>query len=218
MRPAIPLNLNPSVRLRVFESLWLTTLPLATVALQFSAVGPMPLILLLLPFVIVLLAIVLMPLSLVQRYRVGTATRQARAWVATLNAAAMGFSVAFFMATSAMMSFFVPGLFADAALGLAIGCALGIVGVWLTRWDASAGVLRYTPNRWLVLAITLLVTARVAYGVWRAWTSWRVSPQGGEWLEAAGLGGSLAAGAVVLGYYLLYWVGVRRRLRRPRAG
>ena len=177
----------------------------------------MPLILLLLPLVIVLLAIVLMPLTLVQRYRVGTATRQARRWVATLNAGAMAFSVVFFMGTAALMSMFVPGLFGDAALGLAIGCALGIVGVWLTRWDVSAGTLHYTPNRWLVLAITLVVTARVAYGVWRAWTSWRTSPQDGEWLDAAGLGGSLAAGAVVIGYYLMYWVGVRRRLRPPRA-
>jgi len=32
-----------------------------------------------------------------------------------------------------------------------------------------------------------------------------------------GVAGSLAAGAVVLGYYLSYWLGIRRRLRRHLA-
>ena len=32
-----------------------------------------------------------------------------------------------------------------------------------------------------------------------------------------GVAGSLAAGAVVLGYYLSYWLGIQRRLRRHLA-
>jgi hypothetical protein len=78
-------------------------------------------------------------------------------------------------------------------------------------------VLHYTPNRWLVLAITLVVTARVLYGFWRAWESWRAGLSEGSWFVAAGVAGSMAAGAVVLGYYLVYWIGVRRRLRRVQA-
>jgi hypothetical protein len=35
----------------------------------------------------------------------------------------------------------------------------------------------------------------------------------GWWAAESGLGGSLAAGAVVFAYYLTYWLGVRRRLR-----
>jgi hypothetical protein len=35
-----------------------------------------------------------------------------------------------------------------------------------------------------------------------------------SWLTASGAAGSLGAGALVLGYYLTFWVGVRRRLRR----
>lgn len=38
--------------------------------------------------------------------------------------------------------------------------------------------------------------------------------QGESWFVAAGVAGSMAAGAVVLGYYLVYWIGVRRRYRR----
>jgi hypothetical protein len=174
----------------------------------------MPLLLLALPFVLILLVIVLMPLTLVQRYRVGTSTRQARSWVATANVVAMAFSIALFMMTAAVMTAFVAGVFTYALLGLLTGGALGILGVWWSRWDAAGETLRYTPNRWLVLAITLVVTSRVAYGVWRAFAAWQTSPNDSSWIAQAGLGGSLAAGAVVLGYYLMYWSGVRRRVRR----
>lgn len=173
----------------------------------------MPLLLLVLPFLVVLLAIVLMPLTLVQRYRMGTATRQARRWVATLNAFVMAFSVLFFLATAALTTLFAPGVFSYAVLGLSLGCALGIVGLWWTRWEMSPGLLRYTPNRWLVLAITVVVAGRIAYGFWRAWHAWQTTPEGSSWMADAGLGGSIAAGAVVLGYQLAFWTGVRKRLR-----
>jgi hypothetical protein len=176
----------------------------------------MPLLLLALPFVLVLALLVLMPLSLLQRYRMGTARRSARGWVATANVVAMTLSVAFFMTVAALTSVFVLNAFTYALLGLLGGCLLGILGLWLSRWEPAHGSLHYTPNRWLVLAITLVVTGRVAYGVWRAWHTWRVSPDDTAWLASAGLAGSLAAGAVVLGYYLTYWVGVRRRVHRHR--
>ncbi len=38
--------------------------------------------------------------------------------------------------------------------------------------------------------------------------------QGESWFVAAGVAGAMAAGAVALGYYLAYWIGVRRRYRR----
>jgi type VI protein secretion system component VasK len=110
----------------------------------------------------------------------------------------------------------VPDAFRYAASGVAAGCALGIVGLWLTRWELSARALHYTPNRWLVLAVTLVVTARLLYGFWRSWQAWRLAAGDTSWVAASGVAGSLAAGAVVLGYYLAYWVGVRRRLNRLR--
>jgi hypothetical protein len=101
--------------------------------------------------------------------------------------------------------------------GLGAGCLLGIAGLWLTRWEPSLGTLHYTPNRLLVLAITLLVAVRVMYGFWRGWESWRAGVSGESWFVAAGVAGSLAAGAIVIGYYLTYWFGVRRRLKRQLA-
>jgi hypothetical protein len=163
---------------------------------------------------IILLGIVLMPLSLVQRYRVGTARRPARRWVATLNLAALAFSSAIFLGGAAITTIWLPRALPHAAMGLAAGCVLGVLGLALTRWEITPGSIHYTPNRWLVLGITLVVTARVLYGFWRSWDVWRSGLYSGSLLAASGATGALAAGAVVLGYYLVFWAGVRRRIVR----
>ena len=98
--------------------------------------------------------------------------------------------------------------------GVAAGCVLGLLGLALTRWEFDAGRLHYTPNRWLVLMVTLVVAARVAYGFWRSWEAWRASVESATWIVASGVAGSMSAGAAVLGYYLVFWMGVRRRIGR----
>ena len=163
-----------------------------------------------------LLAIALMPISLVQRYRVGTSRRQARGWIVTLNLTGFVLTAGIFLMGAAVTNVWVPNALRYAAMGLLGGCLLGMVGLWLTRWEYSARALHYTPNRWLVLAITLVVTARIVYGFWRSWQVWRLTAGDTSWLAASGVAGSLAAGAVVVGYYLIYWAGVRRRLARVR--
>lgn len=70
----------------------------------------------------------------------------------------------------------------------------------------------YAPNRLLVLGITLVVTFRIGYGFWRGWQTWREAQDGTSWIAAIGIPGSLAAGALVIGYYLVYWAGVRSRV------
>jgi len=156
--------------------------------------------------------IALMPLALVQRYRTGTARRLARPWLGTLNVAAMFFSALFFMSASAVTNVWVPNAFLAAAAGMALGCALGVVGLWLTRWEATPRSLHYTPNRWLVLGVTVIVTARLLYGFWRGWTTMRAGADQTSWIAAFGVAGSLGAGATVLGYYLAYAIGLRRRI------
>jgi hypothetical protein len=170
--------------------------------------------LLILVVVIVLAVVALIPLSIVQRYRMGTSRRRARGWVAGVNVAGITLSATLFLASAAVTSMWVPGAFTYTAAGLITGSVLGIAGLVLTRWESVPGSLHYTPNRWLVLAITLVVTARLAYGFWRGWYTWRAGFEGASWFAAAGVAGSMAAGAVVLGYYLAYWIGVRRRLRK----
>ena len=175
----------------------------------------MPLLLvflLLLPLVFV----VLIPFSLFQRYRVGTARRPARGWVATLNLLALALSIACFLAGAAVTSLWVPDALPYSSAGVAGGGALGLIGLALSRWESTPGGLFYTPNRWLVLGVTLVVSVRILYGFWRVWETWRLNPGETSWVVAAGVSGSLAAGGIVLGYYFTYWVGVRLRVRRHR--
>ena len=171
----------------------------------------MPLILL--AIALLLAPILLMPLSLVIRYRAGTARRQAKGWVATLNSVGLAISTSLFLMGAALSSIWVPHALSYSLLGLLGGIALGIVGLWVSRWEHRPDSLHYTPNRWLVLAVTLLVTARVLYGFWRGWHTLPDAAGETSWVSAFGVAQSMAAGTVVLGYYLSYWMGVRRRLK-----
>jgi hypothetical protein len=170
--------------------------------------------LILLALALLLAPILLIPVSLLIRYRAGTARRQARGWVATLNLAGLAVSTLLFLCGAALTNIWVPRALELSVLGLLGGIALGIVGLWLSRWEHGPDALHYTPNRWLVLAVTLLLTLRVLYGLWRAWHTWQHAAGEVSLVASFGVAGSLAAGAVVLGYYLSYWLGVRRRLRR----
>ena len=160
-----------------------------------------------------LASIALLPVTIIQRYRVGTARRPARGWLIGVNLIGLSLSAVMFLAGAGLSNLWVPNAFRYAVLGLLGGCVLGLVGLALTRWEPRAGALYYTPNRWLVLAITVVVAARIGYGFWRGWHAWQTAADRDTWFVTAGVAGSLAAGAVVLGYYLTYWAGVRRRFR-----
>ena len=166
-----------------------------------------------LAILIVLAVIALIPFSIIQRFRVETARRQARRWVASLNLFAVALSVVLFLLGALITSRWVPAALTYTLIGVGTGCALGVLGLLLTRWDRVNGRLHYTPNRWLVLAITVVVAARVFYGFWRTWEAWRVSVESMAWVAASGVAASMSAGALVLGYYLIYWTGVRARTR-----
>ena len=178
----------------------------------------MPLLFLPLLIVLALATVVaLIPLSVIQRYRIGTSRQRARGWLATINLTGLALSVVLFLTSAALTTFWIPGALTYTAGGLCAGLILGIVGLWLTRWEPSTDALHYTPNRLLVLGMMLIVGSRVLYGLWRAWESWSAGLRGESWLVDAGVRESMAAGAVVLGYYLAYWTGVLRRYRRHAA-
>jgi hypothetical protein len=162
------------------------------------------------------IAVLAMPFSIVQRYRVGTARRKARAWVSALNCAVLMLSAAIFVWAAAMTSVWVPGTFEFALLGIGGGALLGIIGLVLTRWEMTPSGLYYTPNRWLILGITLAVATRLLYGLWRTWHAWHIA--GSLAPAAPAARGSIAVGGVVIGYYLIYSAGLWRRAQRRRYG
>ena len=174
----------------------------------------MPLVPLFAALLLVLALILAMPLLLFLRYRAGTARRRAYRWVATLNLATIVLSAGFFLYVAAITTFWVPDAFRYSVFGLLGGGLLGLIGLALTRWEQTPRALHYTPNRWLILIITLAVSARLLYGIWRIWHGWRTSGSDSSWLTSVGIAGSLALGALMLGYYVAYSAGVWWRLRQ----
>ena len=64
-----------------------------------------------------------------------------------------------------------------------------------------------------MLMVTLVVSARMVYGLWRSWNAARAGIYGTEMVLAFGIPQSLAVGGTVIGYYLAYAAGVRGRIR-----
>src|SRR5688500_7002826 len=127
----------------------------------------MPLLLLpLLVACLVLLWLLLMPLALWQRYRSGRSRRRAVRWVVTLNAWSLLLSALLFLLGAWLAGYWIDAAAAYAAAGLLAGMLLGVLGFALTRLEATSQGVFYTPNRWLVLTLTLVVAARIGYGLY----------------------------------------------------
>ena len=175
----------------------------------------MPIILFaLLIFVLLAFAGVVL-LSLALRYRAGTARRQARPWVASLNVWATSFSAVFFLSFTLLLSFWVESAFRFGLIGMCCGGILGLLGLTLTRWESRSEGLFYTPNRWLAFIIVFAIAARVVYGWWRATRLGGNAPADQHWFNtASGTQLSVAVAAGLIGYYLIYSIGVRLRLTR----
>jgi len=171
---------------------------------------PLIVLLVLIPLVMIGLT----PWLLIQRYRAGSARRAARKWTAGLAIFSTTLSAVFLLISAAFTNIWVSYAFGDSALGLACGCLLGVIGVALTRWETSIRTFHYTPNRALVLFVTLIITARVLFGIYRTIVAAQSGISGHQLIGAFGVAESLGAGAVVIGYYLAYNVGVLWKIRR----
>ena len=176
----------------------------------------MPLLLVPLVVLLMLLAwLLLLPLSLWQRYRFGKARRLARPWLVKLNAWLLLVSVLLFLLGMLVTEYGWPGALRHAAIGLGLGMPLGIVGLWASRFERTPQGLYYTPNAWLTLLLTLIVAARIAMGFVELWRRW----QGDGALAMLPLFGHaslFAVAGLLLGYYFAYQWGLCLRMRPPR--
>jgi hypothetical protein len=154
-------------------------------------------------------------LSLVLRYRAGTARRQGRRWVASLNVWLTSLSAILFLSFTLVISIWIGTAFRFALIGMGCGGILGLLGLAMTRWERRSEGLFYTPSRWLALLVTLAIAARFVYGWWRATHSASIAPGDQHWLiTASGTQLSLAVAAGLIGYYLVYSIGVHLQITR----
>jgi len=174
----------------------------------------MPLLIIpLLLLAMLVLWLVLLPLSLWQRYRHGKTRRMARPWLVTLNAWSLLLSVVIFLAVSAISAVWWPGSLSYAAAGIGVGIIIGGLGLAITRFEIMPQGLFYRPNPWLTLALTLLIAGRIVMGFVQVYRQWR----GGEaesFLAALDHASLLSVAGVLLGYYLMYAWGLKWRLAR----
>jgi hypothetical protein len=177
-----------------------------------------PLIAFLAALLVIFVLVLSTPLLLIIRYRVGTAKRPARLWIATINLLSLLLSAGLFLWIAALTNFWVRNAFAYSLIGFVSGSLLALLGLFVTRWEKAGTLTYYTPNRWLVLLITIAVAARMLYGFWRIWHAWRITSPDSSWLASAGIPGSMAVGALVLGYYFTYFAGVTWRIRGISSG
>ncbi|WP_368564052.1 DUF1453 domain-containing protein [Pseudoxanthomonas sp. UTMC 1351] len=157
--------------------------------------------------------LVLLPLSLWQRYRYGKARRMARPWLVTFNAWGLLLSVIVFFVISAISEVWWPASLSYAAAGAGIGVIVGGLGLAITRFDITPQGLFYRPNPWLTLALTLLIAGRIVMGFVQVYRQW----PGGEaerFLAALDHASLLSVAGLLLGYYLAYAWGLRWRLTR----
>src|SRR5690606_15646533 len=126
--------------------------------------------------------LLLWPLGLWQRYRVGRARRRARpGWVA-LNAAGLLLSSLLLLAAAVVAAIWIEDAAWNAGAGLLAGTGAGPPGLWVARFAAGDGQLYFAANAWLLLAPTLLVAARVALAGGPAWRrAWEGVPAPGPW-------------------------------------
>ncbi|MEJ7746942.1 MAG: DUF1453 domain-containing protein [Luteimonas sp.] len=174
----------------------------------------MPLLLIpLLILGVIALWAVLLPIALLQRYRRGKARRRAQGWVVRGNAVLLAMSAIVFVLGAWIGAQWIVGALRYACIGLGMGMAIGIAGLWLSRFENTENGLYYTPNRWLVLSLTTLVAARIALGFWQLWQRWQTDATIGPQLlgDHASL---FAVGGILLGYYLAYTWGLRSRIVR----
>jgi len=98
--------------------------------------------------------------------------------------------------------------------GIACGAVLGYVGLRHTRFEVTSEGRFYTPHTYMGLAVTILFVGRLLYRY--------LSVYDGALPAGAGAGGiaayqanpfTLAVFGVLVGYYVLYYLGVLQRTR-----
>ena len=96
--------------------------------------------------------------------------------------------------------------------GSALGAALGVYGIRLTKFESTPSGLFYTPNAWLGICLSLLFLGRVAYRF--AGFYFSDSGAGAQSPDFMRSPLTLFIFGTLAGYYVIYAIGLIRRSRR----
>ncbi len=176
----------------------------------------MPLLLLLPLLILAIVALwaLLLPISLIQRYRFGRKRRRVQGWVVSTNAWLVLVSVAAFFIGAWMASRWLAEAPSMAAAGFAAGISLGIINLLVSRSEVEDGRFHVTPNAVLVLALTLLVAGRLLLGFWQLYEhgfQWHPMAREEAWFLRPG--SLFALGGLLLGHYFAWCWGLRAKYR-----
>ncbi|MDE2262851.1 MAG: hypothetical protein KGL45_10035 [Gammaproteobacteria bacterium] len=102
-------------------------------------------------------------------------------------------------------------------VGIACGAVLGYLGLRHTRFEITADGRFYTPHAYIGLVVTALFLGRLVYRFLGAYNGVIPAAAAGQNLAAAYQHNplTLAIFGVLVGYYVLYYVGVLQRTKPP---
>jgi hypothetical protein len=106
-------------------------------------------------------------------------------------------------------------LLAALIAGVAGGAALGYVGLRYTRFEVTADGRFYTPHAYIGVAVTVLFVGRLLYRFLAVYDGTLPAAAAGSGFAAAYQGSpfTLAVFGALVGYYVLYYLGVLQRTR-----
>ena len=180
----------------------------------------MPLLLLvpLLALCLALFIALMLPLSLLQRYRLGRKRRKVWPWANRLNTLFAWISLLLFLLGAWASNVWLEGALAMAWAGLGSGMLLGLVNIALSRIERSADGVHLTPSAAIVLALVLLVVARIVMGGWQLVEhgfDWQARTRDVAWfLRPSSL---FAFGGLLVGHGLAWYLALGARLRHATA-
>ncbi|HEV2269786.1 MAG TPA: hypothetical protein VGR92_10020 [Steroidobacteraceae bacterium] len=101
--------------------------------------------------------------------------------------------------------------------GIACGAVLGYLGLRHTKFEVTADGRFYTPHTYIGLAVTALFVGRLAYRFLGMYNGMAPAATAGHDLAAIYRHSpfTLAVIGAVVGYYVLYYLGVLQRTRAP---
>lgn len=112
-----------------------------------------------------------------------------------------------------------PGVLAFLLAGVACGAALGYIGLRHTKFEITPEGRFYTPHAYIGLVVTALFVGRLLYRFLEMYNGTVPAAAEGQDLAATYQHSPflLAVFGAVVGYYVLYYLGVLQRTKPPAA-